>query len=136
MAPSLVCVGGSSHLLYEDAMMGDLSAHFSRHEFACACGCGYDTVDTELNVVLESIRQRYDSPVHVTSGARCIAYNAEIGGAPSSMHLVAKAADIVVEGVEADEVRDWATRTWPGKYGIGGDKTYVHIDVRTRPARF
>jgi len=36
--------------------MGDLSPHFSRHEFACRDGCGYDTPEPELLAALEELR--------------------------------------------------------------------------------
>ena len=43
--------------------MGDLSENFSRHEFACKCGCGNDTVDAELIRVLQSVRARFGKPI-------------------------------------------------------------------------
>jgi hypothetical protein len=36
--------------------MGDLSAHFSRSEFACKCGCGFDDVKPDLIEALEALR--------------------------------------------------------------------------------
>jgi hypothetical protein len=35
-----------------------ISENFARSEFRCKCGCGLDTVDTELLRLLENIRAR------------------------------------------------------------------------------
>lgn len=116
--------------------MGDLSPHFSRSEFACKCGCGFDTVDAELLVMCETIRQHYDAAVIITSGCRCEAHNVAVGGAVDSTHLVGRAADIVAEGVQPERVQEYCTRIWPDKYGIGSYGWGTHIDSRTAPARW
>ena len=56
-----------------------LSTHFNRKEFACRCGCGFDTVDSMTLEALESIRQ----------------------------HTRGRAADIQVKGVEPSAVADY-----------------------------
>lgn len=119
--------------------MGDLSPHFSRHEFACPCGCGYDTADAELLVMLETIRQNFGAAVVITErggGCRCPAYNAEAGGGERSQHLIAKAADIVVDDVPAADVQAYCERVWPDKYGIGSYEHFTHIDSRNKKARW
>lgn len=114
--------------------MGDLSKHFSRKEFKCQCGCGYDTVDTELIKVLEIIRKHFDRSILITSGCRCCEHNAVIGGNPNSMHLQAKAADIKVQGISPDSVWEFLIETFSGKYGIGRYDSFIHIDVRNEMA--
>ena len=49
--------------------MGDLSLNLSRHEFACQCGCGYDTVDFELVTVVQEGCEYFDTTVTINSGA-------------------------------------------------------------------
>ena len=44
---------------------------------------------------LERVRAVLDKPIHVTSGYRCPALNAAIGGATDSMHMQGLAADIL-----------------------------------------
>jgi uncharacterized protein YcbK (DUF882 family) len=117
-------------------MMGDLSPNFSRHEFACKCGCGLDTADAETLVMLETIRQHYGVPVTITSGCRCEAHNRAVGGSPDSQHVQCRAADIVVQGVEPGRVQAYCKRIWPGKYGIGSYDWGTHIDSRSECARW
>ena len=121
--------------------MGNLSTHFSREEFRCRCGCGYDTVDTELLQILEFIRQHYQKPVTITSGCRCKAHNESIGGSDNSQHIYGRAADFQVEDVRPLEVYELIDNIHPNKYGLGvyirGNSGWVHIDSRTdSPARW
>lgn len=117
-------------------MTGSLSAHFSRHEMACECGCGFDTMDVELLTVLEIIRQHFDAKVKITSGCRCVDHNSEVGGSGNSQHLYGRAADIQVEGVSARRVANYIDKIWPDSYGLGRYPTWVHIDSRSTKARW
>jgi len=110
-----------------------LSAHFDRSEFACACGCGFDTVDTELLDALEALRAHFERPVRITSGARCAKYNAEVGGSPNSQHLIGRAADVVVDHIEPELVHEYF-RDHPG--GLGSYSNFTHIDTRNERARW
>ena len=114
----------------------NLSKHFARSEFACHCGCGFDVVDYELLTVLERVRERFDKPVVVTSGARCRAHNAAVGGSKSSQHIKGKAADVQVEGVDPIDVYDFLNAYAPEKYGLGLYQSWVHIDSRAKKARW
>ena len=106
-----------------------LSTNFWRSEFACKCGCGFDTVDAELLVLLEKIRKHFDAPVWITSGARCKAHNAAVGGGEFSQHLLGRAADIVVDGIPADLVGELAAQIGAG--GVGRYADFTHVDSRT-----
>lgn len=126
--------------------MAKISAHFSRHEFACKCGCGYDTADAELVQVLEWLRAHcnelrgnpVDAPVTIVinSACRCPAHNEAEGGAKGSQHLRARAADIVVKGFTPHEVYDILNKQYPTQYGLGRYDTFTHIDTRQGPARW
>ena len=117
--------------------MGDLSAHFSRHEFACKCGCGFDTVDVVLNRVLELVRRHFKAPVIVSGRNRCPFQNAATpGAARGSLHTEGKAADIKVEGVTPEAVYDFLDKKFPKTFGIGLYNNRVHIDVRAIKARW
>ena len=103
--------------------------NFERHEFACACGCGFDTVDAELLYWLQRIRDHFDRAVHVTSGCRCPEYNRRVGGSAESQHLKGRAADIVVDGIPAHLVQELAEDyKLPG---IGKYDDFTHIDTRS-----
>ncbi len=116
--------------------MGDISKHLNRYEFACSDGCGLDTVDAELVMVIEDVREHFDAPVVITGGNRCKRQNRKAGGSATSKHLDCQAADFRVEGVHADEVAEYLLRKYPAKYGIGRYIGRTHIDVRPTTARW
>ncbi len=105
--------------------------HFKREEFACRCGCGFDTVDYELVDILDDVREFFNSPLIINSGNRCHSHNHSIGGSEHSQHLVGKAADIVVSGFNENDVYQYLNETYNNKYGIGLYNGRVHIDVRS-----
>lgn len=111
--------------------MGDLSPHFSRKEFACKCGCGFDTVDVETLAVLEDVREQFGAPVTIHSGCRCLVYNRRVGGALNSQHMRARAADIAVFGVAPSKIATYLEKKYPDKYGIGRYGTFTHVDTRS-----
>jgi uncharacterized protein YcbK (DUF882 family) len=113
-----------------------LSEHFKRSEFACKCGCGFDTVDYELLVVLEDVREWANNIVHINSGCRCEQCNAYIGGSSGSQHMEPRAGDIVVRGRTPREVYEYLDERYPNKYGIGSYETFTHIDTRVNKARW
>lgn len=110
------------------------SKHFARSEFACKCGCGFDTVDYGLVEACDLIRDAFGAPVEVTSGCRCPEYNRAVGGTVRSMHLRGRAADIVVLGVDAREVADFAETLRIG--GLGRYDDFTHIDTRHGKSRW
>lgn len=112
--------------------MGDLTPHFSREEFACHCGCGFDEVDAALLEVLEALRLAFDCPVEVLSGCRCRAHNEAVGGKRHSEHLKGRAADIRLRLLrhpeEYEALGDIAEVL--GATGIGTYPNRLHVDVR------
>lgn len=128
--------------------MGDLSKNWSRKEFACKCGCGFDTVDHELITVLQDVIDHFaylhpDDAVrgHINSGCRCDTHNRKIGGSSRSQHVRGRAADfrVSVAGVDlpADLIADYLEQKYPDKYGIGRYDGRTHVDTRTNgPARW
>lgn len=112
------------------------SPHFKRKEFACQCGCGFDTVDAQLLEVLSRIRDAF-GPVIITSGCRCANHNAKVGGSKSSQHLYGRAADIKVPNSNPDAVYAYVDALYPDRLGLGKYKSWVHVDTRTNgPARW
>jgi uncharacterized protein YcbK (DUF882 family) len=111
------------------------SQYFNREEFACKCGCGLDTVDYELLKVLEYIRENFGEPITINSGCRCPAYNDSLPNSGSmSQHLLGRAADIVVRGVDPQFVYELADQMEVG--GLGEYSKFTHIDTRTGHARW
>ena len=110
--------------------MGDLSPHFSRHEFACHCGCGFDDVDPKLIDLLEEIRGNVNEPIIITSGCRCPYYNDSVGGVPNSAHTRGTAADIktgIMYGADRHAIVEGAV--FGNAAGIGVASTFIHVDV-------
>lgn len=126
--------------------MGDVSQNFSRYEFACQCGCGFDTVDAELvNFILEPTREHLvkkyperNIKIKVTSGCRCEERNKKEGGSDTSQHKEGKAADFYVydantgERIPEEEVFQFllTLAKAKNKYGIGRYKGRNHADAR------
>lgn len=119
--------------------MGDLSKNFSRTEYECKCGCGFNTVDVELNRVMQELCNHYGKKIIITSGNRCAAYNHIVpGAAKDSQHQYGKANDFVVDGVSAVDVFEYLNERYPSKFGIGlySCPARIHLDVRSYRARW
>lgn len=110
--------------------------YFSRNEFACKCGCGFNTVDYELALIVEGVREHFDAAVTVNSGCRCDEHNKQVGGSEGSQHKLGRAADIVVDGVHPQDVQEYLYRTYEYKYGIGAYNDFTHVDSRGVKARW
>ncbi|WP_300733777.1 D-Ala-D-Ala carboxypeptidase family metallohydrolase [Pseudomonas sp.] len=113
-----------------------LSKNFKRAEFACKCGCGFDSIDEQIVEVAQDIRDHFDSPAAINSACRCEAHNKRVGGAKGSKHLEGIAIDIRVKDVTPREVYDYINGKYPKTFGIGLYKTFVHVDTRSKRARW
>lgn len=120
-----------------------MNQFFQRSEFACKCGCGYDTVDAELLKRLTIIRQRF-GPVTINSGCRCVEHNEAIQKeanpnyvpySSKSQHLLGRAADIKVIGVSPREIYEFYDEAFPTG-GAHGYQTFTHVDTRNHRARW
>ena len=103
--------------------------NFTVKEFECKCGkCKTTLIDSKLVTYLQLIRNHFGKPVVISSGYRCSAHNKAVGGAAKSNHMLGKAADIIIAGVDPKEVAKYAESI--GVLGIGVYKTFTHIDTR------
>ena len=108
-------------------------------EFTCKCGCGACDIDAELWLACQRIRDRFLAPVTIRSACRCEQFNQHSGGCDKSDHIYGWAADIVVQGVSADDVARFAA-TLDGVKRIGvyepggknGTRGFVHIGIKDR----
>lgn len=132
--------------------MGDISKRLSRHEFACKCGCGFDTVDAKLPLALEDAAEHFLTSkfvrvvIHINSGSRCLEHNRKQGAKDDSQHVFARACDFWMEGVlengtrkkiSDDKIADYLTDKYQGMWGIGRYTGRTHLDTRTfGPARW
>ena len=115
--------------------MGRLNQYFTREEFACKCGCGFNTVDTELLKLLTAARAHFNKPITITSACRCEAHNERVGGSPNSLHKLGRAADIIVKDVDPADVAHFFDIEFDAP-GVGEYNTFTHVDSRTGRARW
>lgn len=112
---------------------GDLSEHFSAHEFACHCGgklegCKGLIVYRSLLLGLEEYRTKFSpNGLTIVSGYRCEKRNAAVGGVPGSKHILGEAADLsgLVTVAKVKGLKRFG--------GIGYCKSnslVLHVDVR------
>lgn len=117
-------------------MSKKLSKNFKRSEFACRCGCGFDTVDAKLLEVLEDVRVHFGKPIVITSGCRCGKHNKKIGGSKKSKHIIGRAADFKIKDISPGEAYSYLDSRYPEELGLGLYKSWVHIDSREKKARW
>ena len=82
--------------------------------------------------ILQPLRDKFDVPIHINSGYRCLKLNAAIGGVPSSQHVMGQAADIVVEGKKPIEIAKMIVEMGLPYDQIGLYDTFVHVSVSSR----
>ena len=89
---------------------------------------------------LQVLRDYLGVPISINSAYRTLEYNRKIGGATNSQHLLAKAADIVVESKSPEQVANIIKfLISEGKMVQGGlkaYKTFTHYDIRGYKARW
>jgi len=109
--------------------------------FKCS-HCHVNGVKQEIIDVLQEFKDYTQMNIFVTSGFRCKLHNKNVGGVPNSYHTKGLAADIRV----IDQNGDWlsgaeiaALAEESGLFengGVGTYKTFVHLDVRGKKARW
>ena len=121
-----------------------LTAHFKWEEFDCKDGNkvpqAYWGNLQLLATNLEALRRAVNKPIQIISGYRSPAHNKAVGGAKSSQHLTASAADLKIEGLTPKQVANMiealiaSGRMTQG--GLGVYPTWVHYDIRGHKARW
>ena len=61
------------------------SKYFSRSEFACRCGCGFDTVDAELLQILEKLRKHFWQSVSEGPSLRSVSHGTRINSVMTTL---------------------------------------------------
>lgn len=108
-----------------------ISQYFYRHEIACKCGCGLDTMDAHTLRIADQCREMVGQPITPSSGARCLTHNRKLGSTDNSQHVRCRAMDLPVPDPRA--LYAWLCTTYPENFGFGLYPTFVHIDTRSGP---
>jgi len=110
--------------------MAKLSKNFDSSEFACKCGCGYDTPNPELIRMLQAARDLYGKPMRITSGCRCIKHNRNVGGTANSAHISGMAVDIATPTGESRYlIIESLMAAGFKRIGINFKQRFVHADI-------
>lgn len=93
----------------------------------------------KLARALQELRDLIDKPIRITSGYRCTAHNAAVGGVSDSQHTQGLAADVTVQGMTPDQIAAAAARVAAfrqGGIGVYPEQGFTHLDVRGHMARW
>ena len=110
-----------------------MSKFFNDSELACKC-CGSlpdNGIDSRLFDLLDEMREYFGVPMYITSGYRCPAHNAEVGGVPNSQHVMGIAADIDATVLGVDLIAEIAEQYGADGVGKYYASQFVHVDVRS-----
>ena len=121
-----------------------MTKNFSKEEFDCSDG-------SEMNIAiyhnmvkvanqLQILRNYIGKPITINSAYRSEEYNASIGGAKNSQHIMGRAADIVVKGMTPLAVHTTIELLIEKgdmlQGGLGLYDSFVHYDIRGTKARW
>jgi len=139
--------------------MGDLTKNLSRHEIACRCGCGFDTIDYKTVSLIQEyadhLEKIYNTKVivDIRGGNRCKEHNEFVQKkynpnyvpySSNSRHMEAGAVDvkffIIVRGnkqqKDPKEVNEYFDKKYPNSLGLGIYYNRNHIDRRDKKTRW
>lgn len=138
--------------------MGNLSTNLSRHEFACKCDCGMDTVDYALVMVLQQTVDYFERELEfrvritITSGNRCLDHNeavqkkynpSYIPYTSKTKHLLSKAADFQLHYfdngwklIDPEDIYAYLDTEYSDTFGLGLYNNRIHLDVRKFKGRW
>lgn len=105
--------------------------HFSPRELACK-GDGMLMIHPDSLDTLERFRALLGRPIVLNSAYRSPAYNARVGGAPTSQHMHARAFDVRLQGDNGRDLERLAIDA--GFRGIGRypELGFIHMDTGPR----
>lgn len=124
-------------MTYKKGIPVEVSCFLST-DMDCKCdnkNCNTTLIEDDLLIALSQLHLSIGE-FYISSGFRCPAHNAVVGGKPDSQHLLGKAADI------KSSMTPKAVATAAAKIdlfengGIGLYATFTHCDVRKGRARW
>lgn len=127
--------------------MGNLTENFDSHEFASM----HDGITTqvplshwvnlqELAFNLQTLRDRLGQPIVIHSGYRTLKHNTDVGGVANSRHLIARAADFSIAGINKATIyctiEELIQLGEMKQGGLGIYSTHLHYDTRGIESRW
>ena len=120
-----------------------LSKYFNTKEFTCHCNfpdCSKQRISKALITRLDSARSEIKKPLVVTSGFRCVKYQAFLRAAginsvvaKKSTHELGDAADIVPQDGNMEGFETICAKQFDS---IGIAKNFLHVDIRIGKRRW
>lgn len=107
-----------------------ISKYFTKAELECPL-TGECKMDEAFLHKLDEMRERYGSPVYVSSGFRSQMGNRKIGGHPRSLHMKGQAIDIPM----TDPYERWSLVYAAMSVGLGVEVCDRHVHVEYREGR-
>lgn len=83
--------------------------------------------------LLEPVHKHFDTRPQITSGYRCPALNARVGGVETSQHLTGQAVDFQLPGTPLREVAAWMQAHLTFDQLLlerSGDEVWIHVSYR------
>ena len=85
-------------------------------------------MDKILLEMLDEVRDKFDKPIHITSGYRTPAHNEAVGGTENSSHLKGLAVDIACDNsVDRFDLINCLLDVGFSRIGVA--KTFIHADI-------
>tara|TARA_R110001632_G_scaffold33420_3_gene85512 strand:- start:1477 stop:1860 length:384 start_codon:yes stop_codon:yes gene_type:complete len=122
-----------------------MTKNFKIKEFNCKCGCEMPSEVliniTKLANQLQAVRDFTSYPIIINSAYRCEDHNNAIGSNSSSQHILGKAADIVIFGLDPvidtyPLLEDLILSGFILQGGLGMYNSFTHYDIRKTKARW
>lgn len=124
--------------------MEAITRNFNLEEFDSKDGAKM-SLEAKINVVklacnLQRLRDYFGKPIIINSGYRSPNHNANVGGAKNSQHVLGKAADIRINGINPIEIYNaieyLISKGEMLQGGLGIYNTFLHYDIRQGKARW
>lgn len=85
-------------------------------------------MDKNFLKMLDEAREKFDKPIHITSGFRTEAWNEQVNGVPGSSHIKGLAADLACDK-SSDRFDLVNCLLDVGFNRIGIAKNFIHVDI-------
>lgn len=113
--------------------MGDISAHLSKSEIRCKCGCGFEDLKKPAIELFEAVRHELgDKPLIVTSGCRCSRHSVAVGGRSNDMHTRGLALDVRSDYYTPEQICAAAEKCGANGIGLMKRQGAAHFDAGDR----